>query len=304
MSQQTESQLILDAINRIKELSKENTLPGLALCAVDTLNFVLTKTKAKTHHELNKELNLTISHIQRIYPTSLTLKCSCELYMHFIHHTTFSDDFSVSLQLLRRNGNLLYERLLSCRDRIIQNSISFIKPSVTILTHGFSMVICGILLAKRNVSFKLIVTEGRPFGYGKKTIQYLKDKGATFEIEEIIDSAVAYKMKEVDLVLVGSQTVVKTGGSINSLGTYNIAIIAKHYNIPLYVAAECFKFSDRYPIEQTDANANIPQTELQGIKTILYDYTPPEMISLVLSDLAVFTPSAVADELIKLYGMG
>jgi translation initiation factor eIF-2B subunit alpha len=31
------------------------------------------------------------------------------------------------------------------------------------------------------------------------------------------------------------------------------------------------------------------------------DYTPPEYITLLLTDLGVLTPSAVSDELIKLY---
>lgn len=32
-----------------------------------------------------------------------------------------------------------------------------------------------------------------------------------------------------------------------------------------------------------------------------YDYTPPSYISLLFTDLGVLTPSAVSDELIKLY---
>lgn len=31
------------------------------------------------------------------------------------------------------------------------------------------------------------------------------------------------------------------------------------------------------------------------------DYTPPQYISLLLTDLGVLTPSAISDELIKLY---
>ena len=33
----------------------------------------------------------------------------------------------------------------------------------------------------------------------------------------------------------------------------------------------------------------------------IYDYTPPSYISLLFTDLGVLTPSAVSDELIKLY---
>ena len=33
----------------------------------------------------------------------------------------------------------------------------------------------------------------------------------------------------------------------------------------------------------------------------LVDYTPPQYISLLFTDLGILTPSAVSDELIKLY---
>ncbi len=40
----------------------------------------------------------------------------------------------------------------------------------------------------------------------------------------------------------------------------------------------------------------MPQIDNPGV-----DYTPPEFITLLFTDLGVFTPSAVSDELIKLY---
>ncbi|EDR27446.1 translation initiation factor eif-2B alpha subunit, putative [Entamoeba dispar SAW760] len=299
MNKVGEPQLILDAVNHMKQLMNDKILPGIALCAVDTLNFVLDNTKATVHHELSDELRGTITHLIKAYPSSLTLKCSCDLYMHFINQTTLANDFSVVLSNIRHSGRVLQNRLHQCRDKIVDNCASFIRPSITILTHGLSMVVCGILLSHKDTQFKLIVTEGRPYNYGEEVINYLKENGAKFEIELICDTAVAYKMKEVDFVLIGSQVLVKTGGSVNSVGTYNIAIIAKHFNVPVYVAVECFKFSDSYPIEQEDVNLTLIDNPT---KKILYDYTPPEMISLIFSDLSVFTPSAVADELIKLYG--
>lgn len=299
MSKQADSQVITDAMNYMKDLMQKQTLPGISLCAIDTLNYVLDHTKATVSHELDHELKGTIEHLKKAYPSSLTLECTCDLYLHFINLNTPSNDINTNVKNFRESGKILQSRLLRCRDRIVSNCRSFVRPSITIMTHGLSMVVCGILLSHKDTQFKLIVTEGCPFQYGKQTVDYLVSHGAKFTIEIIPDSAVAYKMKEVDYVLVGSQTLVKTGGSINSIGTYNIAIIAKYYNVPVYVAAECFKFSNNYPIEQTSVNT---VTDEQGKKALLYDYTPPELISLIFSDLYVSTPSAVADELIKLYG--
>lgn len=47
----------------------------------------------------------------------------------------------------------------------------------------------------------------------------------------------------VDLVLVGAEAVVENGGVINKLGTYQIAMAAKAHSVPVYVAAESYKFA-------------------------------------------------------------
>lgn len=54
----------------------------------------------------------------------------------------------------------------------------------------------------------------------------------------ILDSAVAYAMGKVDLVLVGSEAVVESGGLINAVGCYQMALIAKAANVPFYALAE------------------------------------------------------------------
>ena len=57
----------------------------------------------------------------------------------------------------------------------------------------------------------------------------------------LIDSAVAYTMDEVDMVFVGADGVVESGGIINMMGTYQIALVAHSMNKPVYVAAESYK---------------------------------------------------------------
>ena len=114
---------------------------------------------------------------------------------------------------------------------------------------------------------------------------------------------------------------------MNSLGTYQLAIVAKACKIPLYVATETFKFARLYPLSQDD----LPQRYLEfsvlnvdstspdpggieerapkeagdlnekSLRSPVCDYTPPEYITLMFTDVGVLTPSAVSDELIKLY---
>ncbi|KAF5185098.1 Translation initiation factor eif-2b subunit alpha, partial [Thalictrum thalictroides] len=60
-------------------------------------------------------------------------------------------------------------------------------------------------------------------------------------VKLLIDSAVAYTMDEVDMVFVGAYGVVESGGIINMMGMYQIALVAHSMNKPVYVAAESYK---------------------------------------------------------------
>lgn len=87
------------------------------------------------------------------------------------------------------------------------------------------------------------------------------------------------------MVLVGAEAVVESGGIINKLGTYNIAVVARARNVPFYVAAESYKFARLYPLHQRDlpyeakpvdfAPLLPPNTKLDNPSR---DYTPPGML--------------------------
>lgn len=98
----------------------------------------------------------------------------------------------------------------------------------------------------------------------------------------------------------------ESGGIINRIGTYTTALCAKEMSKPFYVLTESFKFSRLYPLNQKDLpnNYNYIQNSSQGNTRNahpLVDYTPPLFITLIFTDLGILTPSAVSDELIKLY---
>lgn len=110
------------------------------------------------------------------------------------------------------------------------------------------------------------------------------------------------------MVLVGAEAVVENGGVINKLGTYQIAIAARAHSVPLYVAAESYKFARLYPLSQRDLPLERKQIDFGpllppqvAVDNPSRDFTPPAYISLLFTDLGVLTPAAVSDELIQLY---
>lgn len=81
--------------------------------------------------------------------------------------------------------------------------------------------------------------EGRPDRTGLRLSNELAKLDVSVKL--LIDSAVAYTMDEVDMVFVGADGVVESGGIINMMGTYQIALVAHSMNKPVYVAAESYK---------------------------------------------------------------
>ena len=109
-------------------------------------------------------------------------------------------------------------------------------------------------------------------------------------------------MDQVDCVFVGAEAVLENGGIVNRVGTFTIALCAKAYGKPFYVFAESLKFLKFFPLQQSDV-FNIVDEEEQNddISKIFIDYTPPEYISELFTDIGIFTPAAVSDELIKFF---
>ena len=122
----------------------------------------------------------------------------------------------------------------------------------TVLVHSYSSVVLDVIqgVSERGLRIKVITTEGMP----SHTSEIVREKCAQFgvECEQIYDTAVAISMPMVDCVLVGCEAVLANGGIVNKVGTYGIALIAQHFQKPVYVFCESYKFSEEFPLNQED----------------------------------------------------
>ncbi len=88
-----------------------------------------------------------------------------------------------------------------------------------------------------------------PF-HSLKTHQVLTRHGIPCTV--ILDSAISYILERVDIVLVGCEAVVESGGIVSSIGTAQAATLAKAMGKPFYALAESYKFLRYYPLSQRD----------------------------------------------------
>ncbi|XP_061356800.1 uncharacterized protein LOC133301192 [Gastrolobium bilobum] len=296
----------------IDEFNNWRKQPDLAeaVAAIRALAAVIRSSQATTMMQLEIELKNASDSLKLWDTTSISLTAGCDLFMRYVTRTSALEyeDFNSAKSRLIERAEKFGEISYKARKIIAMLSQDFIFDGCTILVHGFSRVVFEVLkLAAQNKKlFRVFCTEGRPDRTGLRLSNELAKLDVPVKL--LIDSAVAYTMDEVDMVFVGADGVVESGGIINMMGTYQIALVAHSMNKPVYVAAESYKFARFYPLDQKDLapalrpiDFGVPIPSKVEVERSARDYTPPQFLTLLFTDLGVLTPSVVSDELIQLY---
>lgn len=313
---------------------------AVPVAAISALLCVVQRSQAETMMGLQDELKRAADgmmlHHNRFQRSNIALQSGCELFLKYITRTFLElPDFAACKNQILERGERFQMMSLAARDRIAHLAADFVPANSTVLTLGWSRVVAAILqqAAQLNRNFKVILLEGRPDASGAKSAQSYAQE-TNIPVKVVLDSAMMYYMEQVDLVLVGAEGVLENGGVVNKLGTAALAACAKCMSKPFYVAAESYKFARLYPLHQTD----LPQQNMSSSSAIKFvdttneettvidlekktssgeatdedalsiqvenpavDFTQSKYISLLFTDLGVLTPSAVSDELIRLY---
>jgi len=132
----------------------------------------------------------------------------------------------------------------------------------------------------------------------------------------IADDMVAYAMKfeHVTKVIVGADRILADGTVFNKIGTYGIAILAKHHNIPFYVAAPLSTIDIKRTYEDVKDGSIIEKRSPDELKVLLgkakvapdnaeainpaFDMTPPELVSAIITEKGILRypyTKAIAD---------
>ncbi|MFA5410866.1 MAG: S-methyl-5-thioribose-1-phosphate isomerase [Candidatus Omnitrophota bacterium] len=120
-----------------------------------------------------------------------------------------------------------------------KQAAKLIKNNDVILTHcniSGQMPLIADFCRKDKKKISFFVTETRPYLQGARlTAWELRRQG--FAVTLITDNMVAAVMSQgkVDKVIVGADNLAQNGDIANKVGTYQIAVVARHFHIPFYV---------------------------------------------------------------------
>lgn len=301
------SQLFKECMNKEKDIS-------VAVAAIYCLTEVISRSEATTIYQLQQELNQAASTLEEC-SSSLSLRSACAL---FIADVTRSGRDEGTFDEVRKGlvdrGKSFMDMARNSRQQIAKLMVNFIEDDCRILTIGFSRVVLASLINAKmmNKRFRVIIPESRPDCVAHITAAELTAHGIPVTVTT--DAAVANIMEDVSIVLLGAEAVVENGGCIGRIGTLQLGMLACQMRKPVYVAAESFKFSRLYPLNQKD----LPSEKMRKAEYVpcsapcelpssvdIYnptaDYTPPNFITLLVTNVGILTPSAVSDVLIRLY---
>ncbi|GBC70171.1 Methylthioribose-1-phosphate isomerase [archaeon HR01] len=124
----------------------------------------------------------------------------------------------------------------------------------------------------------------------------------------LTDNMVAYLMSqgEISKVVVGADRILaKTGHVINKIGTLSAAVNAHYFKIPFYVAAPLSTVDMELTPENVvieyrneDEVHYVGRTRItpKGSKAVnpAFDITPPELVTGIITEKGVFSPSELA----------
>ena len=194
-----------------------------------------------------------------------------------------------------------------CR-RMAAYAADLVEPGSCVLTHcntgglatgGYGSALGAIRTAwERGLVEQVWVDETRPLLQGERlTAWELEALGIPYAV--IADAAAASLMSagEVDCVLTGADRIAANGDTANKIGTYGLAVSARHHGIPLYVVAPT---STLDPAAASGADIPIEERDPAEVSSRFtarnpaFDVTPAEIVSAIVTEAGVHRPPYAA----------
>ncbi|MDD2619750.1 MAG: S-methyl-5-thioribose-1-phosphate isomerase [Syntrophomonadaceae bacterium] len=203
----------------------------------------------------------------------------------------FAEDININYSIGEYGQSLLNA---NCR-------IMTICKAGALATCGYGTAL-GVIrsAARRNKIEQVWVCETRPVLQGSRLTAW-ELKQDSIPLTLITDSMAGYTMSlgKVDAVIAGADRIAANGDTANKIGTYSLAVLARHNNIPFYIAAPLSTLdlsrSDglQIPVEERDPEEI---RQIKGVQLSLpdvevfnpaFDITPNELITAIITEKGV-----------------
>ena len=205
----------------------------------------------------------------------------------------------------------MYEEDMATNSALGRYGAEVIDDGDTVLTHcNAGALACvdygtalGVFRAARDAgkNINVICDETRPRGQGA-SLSVWEMQQENIPVKLIPDVASGYLMSQgmIDKVVIGADRIAR-GGVVNKVGSFMVALAAKHHDIPFYVAAPYSTFDNEINIydtviEERDGDevrfyggARICPEGTEVINPA-FDITPKELITGIITEKGIIDP--------------
>lgn len=301
------------AIDAIK-LLKVRGAPALGVAgALMTVTLTRPFIKRDPDTYLSK-LEYHASILSSVRPTAVNLKSAIDRVTAAGRkkHKTGCDSSDIHSTALTEAERILEEDRNLC-EKIGKNALPLIKPGSGILTHcnagalataGIGTATAPLYLAhSKGIRFSVFADETRPLLQGARLTAWELSQ-AGIDVTLICDNMAAALMAQgrISLIITGADRIAANGDTANKTGTLGLAVLARHFNIPFYIAAPsttldpATRNGEEIPIELRDSLEitfwGNTRTAPEGIRVHnpAFDITPGDLITGIITEDKIYHP--------------
>ncbi len=303
---------MLEDAKKIKSLEIQGA-SNIAISAIDFLSNYAKRLKCENIEVCFKELYEAQVILIDTRPTEPAMKNGLKFIMNKLEQEKESIIPEYISDIIEKYKNLYCDMLQNSKIRIAEIGSRRIPSSsqkFNVMTHCHSSLVTGILLeAKRQgKNFKVINTETQPRLQERKTANKLL--GAGIEVIHVVDSAMRWVVRhyQVDLILIGADSITSEGTIINKIGSRLLALVAHEEHVPFYVASPLLKYNPETnlgileTIEMRDPQ-EIWENPPEGIEILnpAFETVSRRYIDGLITEAGIFASSHVPNYFAKTY---
>ncbi len=286
--------------------------PAIGVCAAWGVYLGMKDSNAGNHARFMKDLNRVTAYLAASRPTAVNLFWALERMKQTVAGEKNQSVPALKKLLFKEASEITREDSRLC-DRIGMFGEKLIKNGDRILTHcnagslataGSGTALAPIYAAKKKgKKVSVFADETRPLLQGARLTAWelMQNKVSVTLICDNMAGSIMAKGK-VDKIVVGADRIAANGDTANKIGTYSVAVLAKHHGIPFYVAAPASTFDfaipdgKHIPIEERHGDeirrafGKLTAPENVPVHNPAFDVTPSELITAIVTDQGVFYP--------------
>jgi methylthioribose-1-phosphate isomerase len=287
--------------------------PAIGCAAALGLAAVAQHFRAASAAGFRAEVTRAAARLRESRPTAVNLFWALDRCERRLQATDAPDDpAGLKAALLREALAILTEDIAMCR-AIGEHGAALLADGMGILTHcnagalatgDYGTALAPVYVAhERGLRLRVFADETRPLLQGARLTAWELAR-AGVDVTVICDNMAAQVLREgrVQRVIVGADRIAANGDTANKIGTYGLAILARHHGVPLYVAAPSSTIDltlpdgDGIPIEQRDGDevrcglGRLTTPPGIAVYNPAFDVTPHALIAGLVTERGLILP--------------